>query len=59
MYRFSTMEGPFVNNPLEKWIGFIRKETYEAASENIRWAYELVSDFGTYLNPDSDSIADG
>ena len=26
--RFSTMSGPLVNNPLEKWFGVIRRGTY-------------------------------
>ena len=41
---FITMEGPLVNNPLGEWIGVVRIVTYQAASEDIRWAYEPVYD---------------
>ena len=44
--RFSTMAGPFANNLLGKWLEVIRRGTYQIASEDIRWAYEPVSDCG-------------
>ena len=55
---FSTMEGPLANNHLEKWLVVISRGTYQAVSEDIRWAYETVSDLWTYINPDSDSSKD-
>ena len=53
--RFSTMEEPLVNNPMEKLMGAIRRGTYQAAYEDSRWAYEPVSDFWPDVDPDSDS----
>ena len=50
------MEGPLVNNMLVKWIGVIRRGTYKSASEDIRRAYEPVSDLCPDIEPDSDSI---
>ena len=44
-----TMEGPLTNNPLGKWIGLIRRGTYQAAPEDIRWAYEPLSDLWPYI----------
>ena len=57
--RFSTMEGPFANNPLVKWIVVIKIGTYQAASEDIRWAYEPVSDLLTDIDTDSESSNEG
>ena len=37
--RFSTMEGPLTNNNFGGYLGVIRGGTYQAASEDIRWAY--------------------
>ena len=42
--RFSTMAGPLAKNPLEKWLGVIIIGSYQAASEDIRWVYDPVSD---------------
>ena len=41
---FSTMEGPLANNPLGKWLGVIRRRTYQSASEDSKWAYDTVYD---------------
>ena len=57
--RFDNMEGPLTNNPLLKWLGVVRRGTYQAASEDISWAYEPVSDLWPYIDPDSDSSDDG
>ena len=57
--RFFTMAGKLANNPLLKWLGVIRRGTQQAASEDIRWAYELVSNLWPDIEPDSDSRDDG
>ena len=57
--RFSTMERPLEYNPLEEWLGVIRRGTYQAASEDIRWAYEPVSNFWPDIESDSDSSNGG
>ena len=44
---------------LEKWLGVIRRRTYQAASEDIRWAYEKVSDLWPDVEPDIDFSDDG
>ena len=49
------MQVPLAKNTLEKWLGLIRRGTYEAAAEDIRWAYEPVSDLWSAIEPDSDS----
>ena len=36
---FSITAGPLYNNPLEKWLGVIRRGTYQADSEDSRWKY--------------------
>ena len=51
---FYTMVGPLVNNTLEKWLGLIRRGSYQAASEDIRRSYEPVSDLWPYIDTDSD-----
>ena len=56
---FATMSGPLANNLLGKWIGLIRRGTYQAAYEYIRWAYEPVSDLWPDIEPDGDSIDGG
>ena len=56
--RFSTKAGPLTNNPLVKWLGDIRRGSYQKASEDSRWAYEPVSDLWTEIEPDSDSNDD-
>ena len=53
--RFSTIKGPLLNNLLGKWLGVIRRGTYQAAYEDSRWAYEPVSGLWPYIDPDSDS----
>ena len=55
---FTTMSGPLVNNPLEKWLGVIRRGSYQAADEYRMWAYEPVSDLWTDIYPESDYIID-
>ena len=55
---FSTMSGPLVNNPLEKWLGVIRRGSYQAADEDRMWAYEPVSDLWTDIYPESDYSID-
>ena len=57
--RFATMAGPLVKNILLKWLGVIRRGTYQAASEDSRWAYEPLSDLWPDIDPDGDSGADG
>ena len=57
--RFSTMSVPSVNNPLVKCLGLIITGTYQAAYEDSRWAYELVSYLWPYGDPGSYSIDDG
>ena len=49
------MAGLLTNNPLVNWLGVIRRETYQAASEDSRWGNELVSDLWPDIDPDSDS----
>ena len=55
---FVTMVGPLANNPLVKWLGVIRRWTYQAVSEDRRWAYDPVSDLWPDIYPDSDSSND-
>ena len=55
---FATMELPLVNNPLGKWLGVIRRGTYQSDSEDRRWAYEPVSDLWTDIDLDRDSSDD-
>ena len=57
--RFSTMERPLEYNPLEEWLGVIRRGTYQAASEDIRWAYEPASYLCPYIESDSYSRNNG
>ena len=57
--RFATMEGPLVNNPLGKWIGVIRRGSYQAASEDSRWEYEPLSGLWPDIEPGSDFSNDG
>ena len=57
--RFSTMAGLLKNNTLEKWIGVIKRGTYQAASEYSRWEYEPVYDLWPYIDPASDFSDDG
>ena len=52
---FSTMSGPFVNNPLGKWLVVIRRGTYYAASEDRRLEYCPVTYLWPDVEPDSDS----
>ena len=52
---FATMSGSLVNNPMEKWIGVIKRGTYQASSEDRRWAYEPVKDLWPNVEPGSDS----
>ena len=53
------MKGPLVKTRLEKLIGLIKRGTYQASSEDIRWAYEPVSDLWPDIEPVSDSSNDG
>ena len=53
--RFSTMAGPFANNPLGGFLGVIRRGTYQTASEDSRWENEPLSDLWLDIEPDSDS----
>ena len=53
------MAGPLAKNTLEKWLGFIRIGTYQAASEDSRWAYEPVSYLWPDIYPDNYSSEDG
>ena len=55
---FSTMAGTLANNPLGKWLGVIRRGTYQAEYEDSRWAYEPVSDLWLDIDPGSDSSND-
>ena len=41
---FATMAGPLAKNPLGKWLGVIIIGSYQAASEDIRWVHDPVSD---------------
>ena len=56
---FDTMAGKFSKNPLVKCLVVIRRVTYQAAFEDSRWAYELVSDLWPDIDPDSDSSNEG
>ena len=53
--RFSIMAGPLEKNLLVKWLGVIRRGIYQAASKDIRCAYEPVSDLWPDIKPDNDS----
>ena len=55
---FFTMPGPLVNNPLGKWLGVIRRGSYQAAAEDSRWVYETVSDFWPNIYPDRNYSVD-
>ena len=52
--RFSAMSGPLANKNMLKWLVVIRRCTYQATSEDRRWAYELVSYLWPYVYYDSD-----
>ena len=56
---FSTMSGPLTNNPLGKWLGVIRRGTYQESSEDSRWEYEPVYGLWPDIEPDSKSSDDG
>ena len=56
---FSTVAGPLMKNPLEKWLGVIIRGTYQEASEYSRWSYEPVYNLWPYIEPDSESSDDG
>ena len=56
--RFSTMAGPLMKNPLGKWLGVIRRGTYQSEYQDIRWSYKPVSDLWLYVEPDSNSSDD-
>ena len=56
--RFSTIEEPLVDNPLEKCLGVIRRGTYQELNEDNRWEYKPVSDLWIYVEPGSDSSDD-
>ena len=47
--------GPLANNPLGEWLGVIRIGTYQAVSEDSRWAYEPMSNLWEDIEPDIDS----
>ena len=51
---FYTMSGPLVNNPLVRWLGVIRRGSYQEESEDIRWEYEPVSNLWPDIEPYSD-----
>ena len=51
----TTIKGPLMNNPLKKLLGVVRRGTYQAASEDIRWAYKPVSNWWPDIKSDSDS----
>ena len=51
---FSTMEGPLVKNPMEKWLGVIRRGSYQAVSGDIRCPYEPVYDLWPDIEHDSE-----
>ena len=55
---FSITAGPLYNNPLEKWLGVIRRGNYQAASKDSRWEYEPVSDLCPDIYPESDYSID-
>ena len=57
--RISTMVGPLANNPLDKWIGVIKRGSQQASSEDSRWEYNPVSVVLPDIEPISDSINDG
>ena len=48
-----------MDNPLGKWRELIRRGTYQAVSEDSRWAYELVYDLWSDIEPDTDSRDNG
>ena len=48
---FATISGPLMDNPLGKWRELIRRGTYQAVSEDSRWAYELVYDLWSDIEP--------
>ena len=56
--RFSTIIVPLASNLLEKWLLVIIRGSYQAASEDSRWAYEPVSDLWPDMYPDGDSSND-
>ena len=56
---FATMARPLSTNYLEKWLGVIIRETYQASSEDIIEEYEPVYDLWTAIYPDHDSSDDG
>ena len=55
---FYTISVPLLKDTMGKWLGVIRRGTYQAAVGDIRWAYELVSYLWPDVEPDSDSSDD-
>ena len=43
----------------QKWLGVIRRGTFQTASQDSRWACEKVSDLWPDIEPYSDSSYDG
>ena len=57
--RFFTMVGPLVNDMMRKWLEVIMRGTYQVVDEDIRWAYEKVSNLWIYVELVSDFSDDG
>ena len=51
---FSTMSVLLVKKPLLKWLGVIRRGSYQASAEDSRCSYELESELCPGIYHDSD-----
>ena len=47
--RVCTISVLLVNSSLEKCLGVIRRDSYQAENEDIRWTYETVSELWSYI----------
>ena len=56
---FFTMVRPLVDYMMRKWLEVIIRGTYQVVDEDIRWAYEKVSNLWIYVELVSDSSDDG
>ena len=53
--RFTTVRGPFLHSPLEKWLDVLNQGTYQQAQGDARWAFEPVGDLWPTEEVEDDS----
>ena len=55
---FVPISVPLVNNPMGKFLGMIRRGTYQSLYEDSGWEHEPVSDLWPDIEPDSEYSSD-